>query len=555
LRLTSAFSEVTELGTYMPEEIIVPDSLQSGVTTDEMIDAEPYCFRVTWIAWDSSFRDSGLQIGDRVIGIDGERYDRARRKEFVHKAFGMYSETQHWQNIKAEEGHGTTVMVKRRGEVIAIAGSIRGERRWTGHDGRRTLGPNGPDYLSTDGFDDGSWTGWYEKQVKFMSNVLDGAWLRRINTRNLLKEHLEAWPRVEFYLKKYPGPFADVLKADWEAVRDSLVGSRYNVTTADLAYRELGDKRAAQVTSAARAARAEFVRAHSDDMMPDSPIPDPMSMEARERAAGKLVTPKQFRNSDWFNEGGKAWLCSGSPEAAYFVDAGSPSMRRMFDAAWRYSKLVSAKLPEVYSVIGRIGPNPKMLVRKNVAWTGLQLDPAAVTIGDDHLFVDLTVSADHPPFAGEGELADPGHIELPDDAAPEMVVNAFFSALKLGSEPTWKALFATWEALRWHDGKTYYTAYKPPSAETLSREWLRARRLILDRIYDARVSDTGEIQSMMDGSEFEGAPKVEQVLVTVDHIGLFDGEYRAFSDIDTHRLWPMQRRDGGPWRLAADWGI
>jgi hypothetical protein len=520
-----------------------------------MIDAEPYCFRVTWIAWDSSFRGSGLRVGDRVIGLDGERYERAKRQEFLHKAFGMYSETQHWQEIKAEEGHRTVVMVRRRGEIVEIPGVIRGERRWTGDDGRRTLGPSGPDYLGTDGFDDGSWSGWYEKRVQFMSNVLDGAWLRRINTRNLLKEHMEAWPRVEFYLKRYPGPFADVLKADWEAVRDSLLGTRYEITPADLVYRELGEKRTAQISSAARAAREAFLRAHANELIEATPIPDPMSMEAREKVTGRLVALQPFRDSDWFNEGGKAWLCSGTPQACYFVDADSPSMRKMFDAGWRYSKLVSANLPEVYAVIGRIGSNPKMLVRNDAAWTGLLLDAAAVTAGDDRLFVDLTVIDPRPPFAGERELADPGHLELSDDASPEKVLAAFFTALKVGSEESWKALFATWEAVRWDDGKVYYTAFKPPSESTLSSEWLRARRLILDRIYDVRVSETGEVEALMDGSEFQGAPKVERVQVVVDHIGLFDGEYRAFSDIDTHRLWPMQRRDGGPWRIAGDWGI
>ncbi len=416
-------------------------------------------------------------------------------------------------------------------------------------------GPSGPDYLGTDGFDDGSWSGWYEKRVQFMSDVLDGVWLRRINSRNLLKEHMEAWPRVEFYLKKYPGPFADVLKADWEAVRDSLLGTRYEITPADLAYRELGEKRAAQVSAAARTAREAFLREHAADLIDASPIPDPMSMEAREKATGKLVALQPFRDSDWFNEGGKAWLCTGSPEACYFVDADSPSMRKMFDAGWRYSKLVSANLPEVYAVIGRIGPNPKMLVRNDAAWTGLLLDAAAVTAGDDHLFVDLTVDDPRPPFAGERELADPGHLELSDDASPDKVLAAFFTALKVGSEESWKALFATWEAVRWDDGKVYYTAFKPPSENTLSSEWLRARRLILDRIYDVRVSETGEVEALMDGSEFQGAPKVERVQMVVDHVGLFDGEYRAFSDIDTHRLWPMQRRDGGPWRIAGDWGI
>ena len=539
----------------MPKEIIVPDTLSSGLTTEEMIVAEPYCFRVTWIAWDSSFRQTDLRIGDRIIGLDGARYDRARRKEFVHKAIGSYSENRHWSEIGAQDGHRTTLTVKRGPTILEITGAIRGERRWLGDDGRRTLGPGGPDYLSHDGFNDGSWSSWYEKRVKFMSSVLDGGWLRRINNRNLLKEHLEEWRRVEFFVKTYAGPFADVLKADWEAVRASLEGTRYDITEADLVYRQLGEKRAAQISAAAKSAREAFLNAHSQEIIPASPIPDPMSMEAREKSAGKLVSLPAFRNRDWFNEGGKPWLCTGGRNACYFVEASSTPMRKMFDAAWRYSKLVSATTPETYAIIGRIGPNPKMLVRNEEPWTGLLLDAAAVTVGQDTLFVDLTSDEPRPPFAGERDLPSPGEIELSDDAPPETVVKAFFHALKIGAEASWKALFATWQTVRWDDGKTYYTAYNPPADAVLSREWLRARRLILDKICDVRVCDIGETETLLHGTEFQGAPKVEGVVVVVDHIGLFDGEYRAFTDVDTQRVWPLQRRDGGPWRIAADRGI
>lgn len=48
---------------------------------------------------------------------------------------------------------------------------------------------------------------------------------------------------------------------------------------------------------------------------------------------------------------------------------------------------------------------------------------------------------------------------------------------------------------------------------------------------------------------------IEQVLVEVDHVGKFDGKYHAFTDINVHRVWLLQRRDGGPWRIASHQGL
>ena len=49
-----------------------------------------------------------------------------------------------------------------------------------------------------------------------------------------------------------------------------------------------------------------------------------------------------------------------------------------------------------------------------------------------------------------------------------------------------------------------------------------------------------------------GAPRIERVQVEVDHVGLFDAEYRGFADVTVHRMWTLQRLNGGPWRLAAN---
>jgi hypothetical protein len=45
-------------------------------------------------------------------------------------------------------------------------------------------------------------------------------------------------------------------------------------------------------------------------------------------------------------------------------------------------------------------------------------------------------------------------------------------------------------------------------------------------------------------------PRVESVRVILDHVGLIDGEYRTFSDINVHRVWRLQRLNGGPWKIT-----
>ena len=51
-------------------------SISTGIKTEQVLDPDPefYGFRVDWIEWDSPFRDTDLQIGDPVQGVDGVHY-------------------------------------------------------------------------------------------------------------------------------------------------------------------------------------------------------------------------------------------------------------------------------------------------------------------------------------------------------------------------------------------------------------------------------------------------------------------------------------------------
>jgi hypothetical protein len=159
-------------------------------------------------------------------------------------------------------------------------------------------------------------------------------------------------------------------------------------------------------------------------------------------------------------------------------------------------------------------------------------------------------------FAGEEDLdAAALALALQESAPPEEVMNTFVRALKLGDEPFWRELFALWDASRAEGRAWYRPASGPRTLNSLSSEWVRARRLLEKAVYDIRVVDVGETETIISPNDFEGAPSIEQVVVEVDHVGLFDGQYRAFKDVNTNRLWPMQRRDGGPWRITIAKGI
>ena len=52
-----------------------------------------------------------------------------------------------------------------------------------------------------------------------------------------------------------------------------------------------------------------------------------------------------------------------------------------------------------------------------------------------------------------------------------------------------------------------------------------------------------------------GLPNVDQVVVWVDHYGLFDGEYRTFQNVNVRRRWVLQRLDEGPWKITSIQGL
>jgi len=526
------------------------DSIRTGIITSEMLEAQPYGFRVTWIEWDSAFRQRDLHIGDRIIAVDGQPYRLETRKPDGF-GIGQYAETTFWERKGGRDGQQVTLTVWRAGKAIDIRGTLRADRFYYAKNEKSALGPGGPERLATDGFDT-AWSHWHEKRVAFAVRVLDDGWRRHINNRMMLAEHDEEKPRIDYLVAHYPGPYAEAMKQDWKRVRDVLLGKRWALLAADLAYRDLGERRRIEIAGIGRKARDAFV-AGLQARIPPFPAVDPINGD-RAAVAGKIVVLPALGNRDWVMEGDRAYMVAGDAQRGfYFIDTRAPAVQRIQSAMLRYWKLVDPKLPDTFEFIGKIESDPGMLVVNGRARNGLKLEILGALVGGA-MFVDATrVQARESPFAGEETLAKQSDIVVPINASPRQVMDALIEALKRGDEATWNSLWARWDFSRYDEQRFYFNPSYYAGAD--GDDWVRSRRLILGDLYDVEVVAVDPIATLSSGKELEGIPAIDQVVVEVEHIGKFDNEYRPFLDLRVHRLWTLQRLNGGPWRITSRQGI
>jgi hypothetical protein len=551
---------ITDFKSRLAGGAVQDGTISTGLVTDtESVALEPPGYRVSWIKWDSGFRGSGLQIGDLIIAIDGERVvrpattDEAQRTLF--KAIGQYGESQRWQERGTADGTTITLTVRRRApgqgtQVVDVRGVVAAERTFTKENGHALFGPGGPDTMAGDDFGE-AWSAWYEKLVRRCQRVLDGGWQSTLDTRATLAEHLEDRARVDYAVEHYPGPFAEGLRADFEAVRSSLAGRRYELDAKALAYRQLGEERAAQIAAAGTRAREAFLQTVTAKTIAPFPAVDPIRGD-RAKVVGKVVVLPTIANRDWVSEAGHGYMAWRGEGGWYFLDSWSPAAGRLLEAVERYRRAVAPNIDDRYAIIGRIGATPKMLVVDGSAATGLVVEPIGASVGDQ-MFVDLTKSGSAAPFAGEETLVKLPDARLGKDASPAQVMAAFVAAIKNDDEQTWKQLFATWRAVKWRDDGS--VIWYPYYESNLGDAWIDSRRLILDRVYDARVIYVSDVVRIMTGNQLPHGPVVEQVTVELDHVGRFDNEYRAFDGVAVHRVRTLQRVDGGPWRIASTEGL
>ena len=533
-------------------KILDETDVKAWIQTDAVTDSyDRNGFRVTWIDWNSDFRNNGdLKIEDIIIGYDDISFEEFLEPGKHGSAIGQHGETTYWQKLGVKHGHVIALKIFREGieEPFEISGRLLARRFYSDAEkGKRALGPGGPPSMSRDGFS-GSWTGWYEKLVWKMSYILDGGWdHKKINNKRELKEHEGHKKRIDYLLEKYPGPFADAVLSDWQKVRKNLLGKE--IDDVDLEYREIGAKRVETVKQEAQIAWDKLLSDLQKEMIPAFPTVD---INDRELVAEKIIELPWISPRNIINDLGQSFAVIGNrTEGFYFVQlSGSASVRKFYDAMYKYESQVSPNLRERYQYIAKITSEPGLITYNRRAVTGLMVQIIAARAGDGEFFVDLQNATDNNEikFAGQEKINQFASTKIEDDASPQMVIEAMIEAVKLAYEKTWKGLFATWKAFKyWEDHIAFDPSYVP--AGSFPSAWKRSRKLISEKVYDVRVDKTSRVRRIIHKNQEVGLPDIDEVDVFVDHYELIDDKYRSFLDVNVRRKWTLQRLDEGPWRI------
>jgi hypothetical protein len=228
-----------------------------------------------------------------------------------------------------------------------------------------------------------------------------------------------------------------------------------------------------------------------------------------------------------------------------YVTANQPSMQTFWSRLAEYQARIQPRVTEQYDVIGRTGGTSLVVTPRDGAKIGLNIEVLAVRV-PGHFFADVTGEATS--FAGAECAAALGASAPKDDASPSEVMRAYVQAVKLGDDRLWLSLYADWVA--WSgDERPYYRAFAP--YKNFMPDYTRARDLMLHKVAHGEPVWESEPAVVLRGDEFDGAPRIEQVHVLMDHIGQFEKGAHVFCTTELTRVWVLQRRNGGPWRISS----
>jgi hypothetical protein len=226
-------------------------------------------------------------------------------------------------------------------------------------------------------------------------------------------------------------------------------------------------------------------------------------------------------------------------------------MDRAFDALYRYRALVNPQLAERFSLWIEVLDEPRIITFQGSPAIGLLGELVAIAGGTQEVFVDARPDAEQLAFAGEAETEVKRACVIAAGDPPEATVACMVEALKAGDRDTWQSLFAQWRFIPAdEEGPPLYDPDYRLLPAHFEDAWQASRRLITADVYDARVARVERPRLLYDPAEGDPIPRVESVRVLLDHVGLIDGEYRTFSDINVHRVWRLQRLDDGPWKIT-----
>jgi hypothetical protein len=533
-------------------EKVISDELKSGLKITLVDEGGELYARVSWIYWDSRFRNSGLEIEDRIIGIQGAPLtlpeDPKERRIARDRVIGGLSESKLYAELGLKDDAPLTVTVLRRDlpghgwTRLEATGGVRAERIYYTTDGKPALAPGGPERLGRNDVGE-TWMGWLERREVEWSNILDGRWLGKFNSRIELANHLELKPRIDHALATYPGEFSNRLAEDWERVAQSLRGRKVELPTDALDFRERSDQVEKDIAAAGDTAWTAFLVAHGAvDGLPE------LNLVRDDRAplAGKIISLPGLTWRESVKDGDRSVFLASHSGYDCFVTANQPSMQTFWSRLAEYEARIQPRVTEQYDVIGRVAGDTSLVVTpRGGAKIGLNIEVLGVRV-PGHFFADVTGKADS--FAGADRAAARGAVAPKDDASPKDVMRAYVQAVKLGDEPLWLAMYADWVA--WSgDGPPYYRGFAP--YKNYMPDYTRARDLMLHKVAHVEPVWESDPVVVLRGDEFDSAPRIEQVHVIVDHIGQFDGDARVFCTNELTRVWVLQRRNGGPWRISS----
>jgi hypothetical protein len=368
--------------------------------------------------------------------------------------------------------------------------------------------------------------------------------MQKFDSRRMLAEHLELKPRIDAALRDVPGDFARRLAEDWQCVADSLQGRAVSLPADALAFRDQSERIEKEIATAAAAAWTAFLA--SNNSVETLPAID-LVRDDRAPITGKVASFAGITWRDSVKDGDRSIFTAAHSDYYCYIAADQPAMRKFWQVQADYQARVEPAIQEKYDIIGRVMPDTRLVVTERAgAMIGLNIEVLAVRV-PNQFFADLAGSAQS--FTGAEIATARGAPPPPDTASPGDVLRAYVQATKAGDEKLWLALYADWVALGGDDEPPLYRAFDPYT--NYMNDYTRARNLLLHKISQVEPVWESEPAVVIRSDAFDGAPTIEQVAVLVDHIGHFDDGDHVFCSMETSRLWHLQRRDGGPWRISS----
>jgi hypothetical protein len=530
---------------------------------------------VTWVPWDSGYRGSGLKVGDLIVGHADTRYTPETVAQKARVGDANFARWFDQQKFKPDDSF--KLIVVRGDDEHTITGRLGGHRQYRHSEGKRILGEGGPLEYEKDGFDY-DWSAWYRQFVDLAKTILAGwDYFASTNTINLAERLQPFAARIEFFEKKYPGAFAKALRDDFEAMQTLVAGEKRELSEADLAYRALGEARAAQATAAADTAFVKFMADIEASLLENAPSSPNSFTEDTRHLVGKVVRLPELGRRQILFETRRSWFWSGAGGGGWVIDRHAEGLQHLYQASAEYTEKVDPYFREYKVVfVGVVKPEPALVsdAHRDITVSGVRVEPLAALItnatdSSRRLFVDLRSGKTDEAFAGEAALAAGiRRPKLAENAGPAEVLMTAFEAMKMGDMETWLKCYANWMVRSWYVGSESYLyvdrTWEVMGGRSAASTWDQARQKLMDTIYGVEVARIGPVRTVFDATlqpadrrvtDRDAPKRVEEVRVTINHIGKIGNEFRTFAGSLLHRRWELQRLDNGPWRITSPFAI